>query len=218
MGRQGAVKFWLGAMIVACMASHSVGDVTIEQKPVVVERKTFDPAHRPPEMPPLKPGEAAVTESRFDCAADLTYRVVDRSAGATGCTTTLRVQSVNVALTLKIVVWLPNSAPAKLTAHEDGHKQIDQRIYDQAKNLAEQEGKSVDGQLINGSAADCAAAENKASQSAAEGICRRYLDAVGRRTEKINHAYDEITSHGTKLSPAEDKAVEQAFDCERQKP
>ena len=67
--------------------AHCFGEVTIEQKPAVIERKSFDPAHRPPEMPPLKPGEAAVTESQFDCAADLTYKVVDRNQTSDGCKT-----------------------------------------------------------------------------------------------------------------------------------
>ena len=185
---------------------------------MVVERKTFDPAHRPPEMPPLKAGEAAVTESRFDCAADLSYKVVERTPTANGCTASVRVQSVHLTLTLQVLVWLPTSAPAKLAAHEEGHKQIDQRIYDEARSVAEKEGAALDGQLINASAADCVAAENKATQSAAEDVCRRYLKAVGQRTERINQQYDEVTSHGTKATPSENKAVEQAFACEREKP
>jgi|SRR5579859_7029337 len=216
MGRQGAVEFCLFVAIAMFPATRCFGDVTIEQKPVVVEHKTFDPAHRPSEMPALKQGEAAVTETRFDCDADLTYKVVDRNPTSAGCTATLRVQSVHLTLILKIIVWLPTSAPAKLAAHEDGHKQIDQRIYEEAKSIAEKEGNLLDGQAVNASAADCATAENKATQSAAEGVCRRYLDAVGRRTERINQLYDDITSHGTKLTPGEDKAVEQAFDCEHQ--
>ena len=198
-----------------CAVSPCFGEVTVEQKPVVVERKSFDPAHRPAEMPPLKAGEAAVTESRFDCSADLSYRVTDRNPTAGGCTTTLRVESVHLTLTLKILIWLPTSAPAKLVAHEEGHGRIDQRIYEEAKSLAETEGKSTDGQLISATAADCTAAENKASQSAADEICKRYLQSVGQRTQRINQHYDSITSHGTKHSPAEDKAIEQAFDRER---
>jgi hypothetical protein len=201
--------------IFASAVSPCLGDVTVEQKPVVVERRTFDPVHRPAEMPPLKAGEAAVTESRFDCSADLSYRVSDRNPTAGGCTTTLRVESVHLTLTLKILIWLPTSAPQKLVAHEEGHSRIDQRIYEEAKTLAETEGRSTDGQLISASAADCTAAENKATQSAADEICKRYLQAVGQRTQRINQHYDSITSHGTKPLPAEDKAIEQAFDRER---
>jgi hypothetical protein len=200
--------------VITSVVSPCPGEVTVDQKPVVIERKTFDPAHRPAEMPPLKAGEAAVTESRFDCSADLSYRVTDRNPTAAGCTTTLRVESVHLTLTLKILIWLPTSAPPKLVAHEDGHSRIDQRIYEEAKTLAESEGKSTDGQLISASAADCTAAENKATQSAADEICKRYLQAVGQRTQRVNQHYDSITSHGTKLAPAEDKAIQQAFDHE----
>ena len=210
---------WNALLILLAISARAVspclGEVTVDQKPVVVERKTFDPAHRPAEMPPLKAGEAAVTESRFDCSADLSYRVTDRMPTANGCTTTMRVQSVHLTLTLKILIWLPTSAPPKLMAHEEGHSRIDQRVYAEAKSQAENEGRSADGQLISASAADCTAAENKATQSAADEICKRYLQSVGQRTQRINQHYDSITSHGTKLSPAEDKAIEQAFDRER---
>jgi hypothetical protein len=103
-----------------------------------------------------------------------------------------------------------------LAAHEDGHKQIDQRVFDQARSVAEREAAVLDGQLINATAADCAAAVNKATQSAAENVCKRYLESVGHTADRINRRYDEITSHGTKNSPAPDKAVGQALDCERQ--
>jgi len=217
MARPSAFAFWLGIATLACVAMPCAGDVTVEQKPIVIEHKTFDPAHRPPEMPPLKPGEAAVTESLFDCAADLTYKVVDRTPTNDGCTTTLRVQSVHLTLSLKVLLWLPAPTPAKLAAHEEGHKQIDQRIYDEAKPLADQAAKSIDGQILSASAVDCTTAENKAAQSAAEGVCKRYLQSVGQRTERINQEYDKITVHGTKASPAEAKAVEQAFDREHPK-
>jgi hypothetical protein len=218
MGRQGGAKFCAGVMALAGATAWCAGEVTVDKKPVVVERKTFDSAHRPAEMPPLDAGEAAVTESRFDCAAELTYKVIDRNPTNSGCTTTLRVQSVHLTITLKVVVWLPVSAPNQLTAHEEGHKQIDQRIYDEAKSIAEGEGKLIDGRVVDATAADCAAAENKATQSAAENVCKRYLKSVGQMAERINQRYDDLTSHGTRISPAPEKAVEQAFECERPKP
>jgi hypothetical protein len=202
--------------VAAFVAGHpSAAEVTIEQKPVVVEQRIFDSAHRPGEMPPLKPGEAAVTESHFVCDTDLSYKVLDRTPGEAGCTTSVRIQSVHMTLSLRILIWLPTAAPPKLVAHEQGHQHIDQRIYKEARQIAETEAKLLDGQVKTTSAADCAAAEKKATQSAAEELGKRYLQAVGHRAELINGRYDEITLHGTKTAPAEDKAIEQAFDCER---
>ena len=38
--------------------------VTVDRKPAVIERKKFDPAHHPSDMPALAGNESAVTQSK----------------------------------------------------------------------------------------------------------------------------------------------------------
>src|SRR5215210_6408233 len=61
----------LVALLVALGAPAAYAAVSVQKKPAVVERKTFDPNNKPAEMPPLNPGELAVTSSQFDCAAEV---------------------------------------------------------------------------------------------------------------------------------------------------
>lgn len=192
---------------------RAAADVTVERVATVVERRTFDPAHRPTTMPALRPGEAAVTESRFDCAADLTYKRVERHTDDSGCTVAVRVQDVRVTLTLKVTLWLPAGAPAKLLAHEEGHRQIDERLYDEAAALAKAGAAALEGQTLRASAADCTSAEQHATQSAADNVCRNYLAEIGRRAARVNDAYDTLTAHGTRTEPSEDAAVREALRC-----
>jgi hypothetical protein len=202
--------FFIGFASVAARAQ-----VTVEKRPPVIERKTFDPAKRPSDMPELKAGEAAVTESRFDCTAQLTYKVTERKTTDTNCSVLLRVLAVQVTLSAKVVVWLPASAPGQLAAHEEGHRQIDQRVYDEAIGEVEKRAKLLEGQTLHASAADCDVAEKKATQAAADAFCDDYLKMIGNRSGRVNDAYDKITAHGIKSEPSPELAVSKAFECDR---
>ena len=187
------------------------GAVTIDRKPAVVEHRTFDPAHPPADMPPLKEAEAAVTESKFDCQVAMKYQVVGHQRGADGCTTTLLVQDIQATLQLNVIIWLPNSAGAKLTAHEEGHRRIAEQIYGDAERVARSAARGLDGKKVVATAPDCAAADKKATESSAHQFCEGYLTQTFDVTRQVGDAYDDLTAHGTRAEPAEDEAIRQAF-------
>jgi len=215
MGCRAAMSIVYALAITSGSLSRAVADVAVERNSVVVERRTFDPAQRPTTMPALRPGEAAVTESQFDCAADLTYKIIERRSDDTSCSVAVKVQAVRVTLSLKVTIWIPAGAPAKLMAHEEGHRQIDERIYEEAVNTAKDGARVLDGQVLRATAADCASAEQNATQSAADEFCRNYLREIGRRAGRISDEYDKLTAHGTKSPPAEDAAIRDAFKCDQ---
>jgi len=113
-----------------------------------------------------------------------------------------------------VTIWVPAGAPAKLVVHEEGHRRIDERIYDEADAAARAGARTLDGQVLRAAAADCTSAEQNATQSAAGEFCRTYLREIGRRAERIGEEYDRLTAHGTKPHPAEDEAIRAAFKCE----
>jgi hypothetical protein len=192
------------------------GEVTIERKPPTVERRTFDPAHRPSEMPSLSSGEAALTQSQFDCAAEVDYKVTERRTEESGrCSTSVRVQGLHITLNLKIIVWLPMNAPSKLIVHEEGHRQIDERVYEGSEQMGREIASQIDGASFTKSAADCATAEQLASQFAADQFCHNYLATVGQCASRVNDGYDKLTAHGTKSEPTEEEAIRRAFACEQ---
>jgi hypothetical protein len=200
--------FVLGATLVP---SPARADVTVDRQPTVVERRRFDPAHRPPDMPPLRGNEAAVTESNFDCKVGMDYRVLEHKRRPDGCTATLQVRGIHIELQLKVIIWLPEHAPAKLVAHEEGHRQIAERVYAAAEQTARAIATPIDGQQVKGDGADCTAAEKQATGSTAEAFCKEYLRQTATTAGQVGDVYDDLTAHGTRAEPAEDEAIRQAF-------
>jgi hypothetical protein len=123
-----AFGFWVvGGCFLFCAAARA--QVTIRHDPPIVEHKSFDPAHPPEKMPHLDPGEAAVTETIFNCAVkSFTKDTAHRAMGQV-CQSAAKVDALEITLTLHVIVWLPNDAPQKLIAHEEGHRRIAEQIY-----------------------------------------------------------------------------------------
>ena len=199
-------------LAIVFIVAHPTGAaIAVDRAPAVVERKTFDPSHLPPEMPPLKPGEAALTQSRFDCNVEMKYVVLNARTNDGRCDTSIRVRAIRLMLRLHVTIWLPQNAPRKLSDHEEGHRQIAEEIYGDAERVARAVAKPIDGKTITGTGDDCPAAQKQAVQSAADDICTKYLDRTGNRTSVVGDMYDDLTGHGTKADPAEQEAIRQAF-------
>src|SRR5688500_5892585 len=144
-------------------AAPAQADVTITHEPPDVQTKTFDPKNPPPEMPPLKPGEAAVTESSFSCQTMIGVLITSQAqTGAGTCRATVKVTSVMTTLKLGIIIWLPERGARKLTAHEEGHRIIDERYYAGAKDVAEQLSRDMIDKLFTAEGSDCDAAAQAA--------------------------------------------------------
>src|SRR5688572_11335488 len=141
-----------------------LGSVSIEQEPVVVKRRTFDPARRTKEMPPLGPGISALTETVFHCGTNARYEVISRERGRPGggCRATVRVRHVDVTLRLTITIWLPRDAGCKLKAHEEGHREIAERVYAGAEAAARAAAARMDGRRFSGEAGRCEEAVERA--------------------------------------------------------
>ena len=201
---------WAG-VLVAATATAAQGEITVDRRPAVVEHKTFDPNHPPSDLPPLNAGEAALTDSRFHCAVDLRYRTADRKLEGGRTVERLMVQSVHVRLEMNVTIWLPENAPAKLSAHEEGHRQILERVYGDAESIARRLSEGLDGRSIVGSGADLSAAERQAIRSAVDRFCHDYLARTAARASRVGDIYDDLTAHGTRAEPAEAEAIRQAF-------
>ena len=199
--------------------------VTVERSAAVVRRNRFDPRDPPPAMPPLGPNADAVTQSRFGCAASVQYTVVSRrpeargrrGVGRGGCTATARVDSVQVTLDLDVTIWVPVTARPKLVDHEEGHRVISERVYDDASTAAAlAEAQKLVGRTVTARGDTCEAAADAAVKAANEQFCQAYLDATSAWATRVGNRYDEITSHGKRSNPPVDEAIRQAFEREPQ--
>lgn len=203
----------LVAALVALGSPAAHGAVSVQKKPPVVERKTFDPANKPAEMPPLNPNELAVAASEFDCAAQV--QLLPRRSKTRGGRHALSytVHAVKVVIGLKVVIWNPTDASEKLKAHEEGHREISETVYRTAEVHAKAVARKLDGRRIVGEGDTPEAAQKAADEAMAAAnkqMCEEYMDLTSRTAVRVQNTYDALTGHGTRPI-AEKEAIRQAF-------
>lgn len=190
--------------------------VTVDRTDAAVERRRFDPGRPPPDMPPLA-GADAVTQSRFGCSAVVQYTVLSRRRNRRGggCTATARIESVEVKLDLGVTIWLPTTARRKLIEHEEGHRVISERVYnDHAAAAAQAEARKLVGRTVTATGNDCQSAVDAAVRAANEQFCKAYLDATSGWSTRVGNRYDELTDHGKRNRPGVDEAIRLSFEQE----
>jgi hypothetical protein len=163
-------------------------------------------------MRPLDKDEAAVTTSNFRCEVEISCRTTERGAQRDA-----QVEAVTVKVGLSLIVWLPvRGNTPKLTAHEEGHKQIAQMCYEEARRVARDAAAPLIGRRYDFSGID----ERESSRiinEAAQEACRRYMSGIAEWSAQVNQEYDKITDHG-RNPVGEQDAVKQAFETvERQR-
>lgn len=195
-----AILFLAGGL----RAADSV--VEVDQSPIQLQRRTFNPKNPPADMPPMKPGEAAFTEFNYGCSAEAGYT---RTQG-TGVDR-VTIQNIRMNISLSITIWLPESSTSKLHAHEEGHRQIGQTIYTQtADQAARQAAQPLVGKVI-----DATGMSDDAIQAAVNDLiqqaCDRYMKSAPARAGRVGEAYDRITDHG-RNHVDEQTAIRRAFE------
>src|SRR6185503_7121775 len=108
----------------------------------------------PAQMPHLDPGEAAVTETTFNCAVKSSTKGTTHRTSDGNTQSIAKVEAIEMTLSLHVIVWLPNKSPQKLTDHEEGHRRIAEQIYkEHADGAARAEAGKVNGHEFRGSGA-----------------------------------------------------------------
>jgi hypothetical protein len=195
--------------ILGTSARVAADEVKINRREPIVERKTFDPKKPPAEMPKLDPKEAAVTQSFFGAESRVGGSVEQRKVGDE-YHASVKVDTVEMTLTLRITIWLPKDAVPKLVNHEEGHRKISEHFYRDAEKIARKEAQGLLGRTIQGKGRDFEDAANNALQQAAQELGGRFLGQTDTPAGKAQDFYDEITAHGT--NPVkEDKAIADAI-------
>ena len=216
MARPMLVVTLLAAAFFALGSSAARAAVTVQKKPAVVERKTFDPGNPPAEMPPLNAGELAVTSSDYQCGTQVQYAPRRSKTRGGRHAVSYTVHGVKMVLELKIVIWNPTSASEKLKAHEEGHREISETMYKTAEVHAKAAGQKLDGRRFVGEGDTPEAAEkaaDEALQAANKEVCESYLELTSRAGVRVQNFYDDLTGHGRKPM-AEKDAIKQAFAME----
>jgi hypothetical protein len=164
---------------------------------VISTTQTYDPQNPTHEMPAPDADEAGVTVSDFSCTAKVTGTILTQSPRGRDVQATVRVDSVEIALQLKVHEWISQNAPRKMWSHEGGHRIIAEHFYAGADATAGNIGHEMIGREFFGTGIDANTAANAALTRAASDITRRYMAEVRDPSEQVQEIYDRITNHGT---------------------
>lgn len=170
-------------------------------------RIQFNPHRPPPDMPPLRGGEAALTQYAFDCDVRLKYEITGRRAAPEGVEVTAEIRRVTVKLTLESRIYLPYNTSRQLREHEEGHREINDRVYRDAQAVAREEAEKLLPRRWTGRGATEDDAGQAATDAAVKALCHAYLERVAGKASRVGDLYDEITDHGRKPRPAVADAI-----------
>lgn len=199
-----------------CSMANPAAQVT--RKPPVIVRKSFDPDNLPTPRPPVAAGESAVCIS--DSIWDLTFesRTTSRLKTPTGCQASIEILSGHLTVALNITIWLPNNAPPWLKDHEDGHRQISEKVYASADQAAKNALQLCLNHTFVGTGSTPALAEQDAKSQATRAASDDYNAHIPAVWQRVNDIYDNLTNHGANSIPDRPNpitvpdAIRQAFD------
>lgn len=178
-----------------------------------MQRITIDPAHPPPKMPRMNPGEAALTQYYFDCAVHVSYEIASSRRLADGRVEVVaQIRVARVKLTLDDRIYMPTNANLPLRSHEEGHREINERVFaSDAEPAARALAERILAKEFTGAGVDEDAAGKAATDIAVTELGNAYLSVVAGRASRIGDEFDRVTMHGTRpINVA--RAVQMAFE------
>jgi hypothetical protein len=175
----------------AATPAPALAEVEISRKPPVTTTKTFNPKRPPKEMPPLKPGEAAVCESKFLCQVQVEVEISSAPGERPDC----KITGIKSELRLDVLIWLPTDATHKIRVHEDGHRQISEHFYQHAEEVAKRLAAKYIGQALEVKSPE-PSDTRPVIQRVANEFCQEYLGTIEVPSEKVQMKYDQLTDHG----------------------
>lgn len=189
--------------------------IKITRKPARVVYKPFDPQNKPANMPTMNRGEIAFCKGDYGVAVKLSYAPSVRKQANGRYLAKVVVDDVFVELELINEIWIPHNASDKLKAHEEGHRQIAEMVYDKIGDKAARlAADTLDGRKFEGEGATAKEARDAADAALAKAhsaMIQAYLDQTSRAGQKTQELYDQITAHGARGEVAEADAITRAF-------
>jgi hypothetical protein len=187
---------WLLAAPATAPAAVAAGAIQIKNDDPIVDRIMFDRNHPPADMPKMRPGEAALTRSNYECRAGVAYQVVTQTRVGDHWHVVARIRRVDVGTRLTDTIFLPLGVPLLLRAHEEGHREMNERVYQQGRGVARTAAEDILSHDWEADGPDPDAAGKAATDLAVQHLCNLYLDATANRASRLGDIYDHLTNHG----------------------
>jgi hypothetical protein len=172
--------------------------VRVQREEPVVERAEFDPRRPPRDMPELTPPESGVCKTTFELSASVTYSAERLSR----TTARVYVDELDIVTRLRFHIFTVKNGPAKLRAHEEGHRAIGEHYYEDAAQIAGDIGRRLIGATFDGTGVDQEGAQQDGFGKVVAEIERAYMARVRVPSASANERFDEITNHG--LNPIDE--------------
>jgi hypothetical protein len=169
-------------------------EVKVTRKDPTVSRQTFDPRRPSPKMPKLNPPESGVCDFDFTISPKLGYTISNNR----GTVVEIIVDEWDIETTLDVRIWTARGSPAKLLAHEDGHRIICEYYYQNADFIAREVAEPLIGRTFTGRGANRQAAEADATRQAIAALSDEYMNRTRVRASAAQRRYDRLTAHGTR--------------------
>jgi hypothetical protein len=203
-----------GIVLIALSLIGAADPITIDKRPPTTQRVIVENPATMPSRSDANANEDAWCQFFFNCSVKLKYDVIDRRPARTGSdmlSVTAKIRRVDVTITLENTLFLPRHSTEKLNAHENGHRRINERVYEDAQDAARAAAEAVMTKSWQGWGPDEDAAGKDATDKAVKELCDQYLRSTADRALRIGRIYDELTNHGRRMNPKEDEAIERAF-------
>jgi hypothetical protein len=202
MDRRGFVTFaaaLLGAGVLPPGAARSQrSPVRVQREEPIISRTEYDPRRPPRDMPQLTPPESGVCKTTFELSASVTYSAERLSR----TTARLYIDELDIVTRLRFDIFTVRDGPAKLRAHEEGHRAIGEHYYKDAAQIAGEIGRRLIGATFDGTGIDQEAAQQNGFGKVVAEIERAYMARVRIPSAAANERFDDITNHG--LNPIDE--------------
>lgn len=193
------VGFLLSLVLAApALRAASRPNVVVEIVPAKIERRTFDPANPPAEMPKLTPPEVGTCVYRFGCSTEMQAEGARSRAGLRPG----RVTEVVLQASLEVTLWTPRGGPAKILAHEEAHREIAEFYYDNAERIGRELAQRALGTQLKTRTKKAMEAELDGLQ---KHVIREFLRETATRCDYAQARFDAITGHS--MNPISESAA-----------
>jgi hypothetical protein len=187
---------WLLAAPATTASTAPAGPITVDDSTPVVNRVMFNRDHPQQDVPALKPGEAALTRGEFECRAGVGYQVISQKRVGDHWHVVARINHADISTRLTDTIYLPLGAPLLLRAHEEGHREMNERVYKEGDAVARSAAAQALAHDWEADGPDVDAAGKAATDLAEQQMCKTYMEATAARASRLGDIYDRFTSHG----------------------
>lgn len=202
------VSFLLLTLIAGCSSTSAI---ELKKATLSIKKLVYDKDNRPPERVAQHPSVEANTHWDFEFVPEIVVKKTKLEKTENQFTSFVCVKKVKIDLRLPVQVWLPESASAKVIAHEDGHVAICRHYYDQAEAQAYRAAQGILERTFSGTGESERESMQKALEAASVALVTPYQNAVVLPANRASAIYDKLTNHG-QASVAAQRAVKQAID------